>query len=72
MCLDGPAEVLAGVLGGGAELLLDAQDLVVLGEALGAARRAGLDLPGGEPHHQVGDERVFSLARPITYTPSTS
>src|SRR4051794_28313454 len=33
-----------------AELLLDAQELVVLGDAIGARRRAGLDLPaaGGD------------------------
>ena len=35
---------LARVHGAGAELLLDAQQLVVLGEALRAARRARLDL----------------------------
>lgn len=62
--LDGPAEVLAGVLGGGAQLLLNAQDLVVLGEALGAARRARLDLPRGETHHQVSDERVLGFTGP--------
>lgn len=62
--LGGVAEVAARVLGSGTQLLLNAQDLVVLGEALGAARSARLDLPGGQPHHQVGDERVFGLSRP--------
>lgn len=63
--LDGVAEVLAGVLGRGAELLLDAQDLVVLGETLGAARRTSLDLARRQAHHQVGDECVLSLTRPV-------
>ena len=38
---------LARVHGGRAQLLLDAQQLVVLGEALRAARRARLDLARG-------------------------
>lgn len=62
--LDGVAEVLAGVLGPGAQLLLDAEDLVVLGQALRAAGGSGLDLAGGESHHQVSDEGVLSLTRP--------
>ncbi len=41
------AEALAGVLGGRAELLLDAHDLVVLGRALRAARRSRFDLCQG-------------------------
>lgn len=56
------AELLAGELGGTAELLLDAQDLVVLAQALRSAGRAGFDLTGGEADDQVGDERVLSLA----------
>jgi hypothetical protein len=68
MCLNRVAEGLAGVLGGGAELLFDAQDLVVLGEALGAARRARLDLAGGQPDHEVGDEGVLGLTGPVTVT----
>src|SRR5690606_28764438 len=36
----------AGVAGAAAELRLDAQELVVLADAIGAARRAGLDLAG--------------------------
>ena len=41
------AVVLAGVHGRGAKLLLDTQQLVVLGETLRAARGARLDLGGG-------------------------
>lgn len=64
--LSGSAEVFAGVLGGGTEFLLDAQDLVVLGEALRAARRAGLDLARRQPNHQVSDERILRFTRPAS------
>ena len=40
----------------------DAEQLVVLGHAIRAARRAGLDLAGVEGHGDVGDGRVFGLA----------
>ena len=40
----GVAEVRAGVFGLGSELLLNTQDLVVLGQTLGAAWGASLDL----------------------------
>ncbi|TYZ50787.1 hypothetical protein PybrP1_012753, partial [[Pythium] brassicae (nom. inval.)] len=59
------AEVGAGVARLVAELLLDAQQLVVLGEALRAARRARLDLAGAQPDRQVRDERVLRLTRPV-------
>ena len=36
--------------------------LVVLGQALGAAGRAGLDLAGGKAHRQVSDEGILGLA----------
>ena len=55
-------EVLAGVHELGLlllELLLDAQHLVVLGEALGAARRARLDLAHAQADGEVADERVL-------------
>ena len=42
-----------------AELLLDAQQLVVLGGALAAARRARLDLASGQTHRQVRDRGVL-------------
>mmetsp|Transcript_35903 Transcript_35903/g.94395 ORF Transcript_35903/g.94395 Transcript_35903/m.94395 type:complete len:425 (-) Transcript_35903:517-1791(-) len=59
------AELVARVDGLVAELLLDAQQLVVLGEALRAARRARLDLARLQPHGEVGDERVFCLSRAV-------
>mmetsp|Transcript_21217 Transcript_21217/g.37799 ORF Transcript_21217/g.37799 Transcript_21217/m.37799 type:complete len:512 (-) Transcript_21217:122-1657(-) len=64
-----PADVapllLAGVHSIRAQVGLDAEELVVLGEALGAAGRAGLDLPGGQAHREVGDEGVLGLARAV-------
>ena len=48
--------------GGLAELFLDAEELVVLGDAVGAAGRAGLDLAGAGGDREVGDEGVFGLA----------
>ena len=52
----------AGVDGAAAQLLLDAQQLVVLCHTLGAAGGAGLDLAGVQSHGQVGDGGVLSLA----------
>eukprot|EP00964_Phaeocystis_antarctica_P154483 scaffold123195_cov36-Phaeocystis_antarctica.AAC.1 len=49
----GHAEGSTRVDGRGAELLLDAQQLVVFGEALRAARRARLDLPRLQADRQV-------------------
>ena len=46
-----------------AEKLFDAQQLVVLRHAVGAAERAGLDLAGVRRDGNVGNGRVFSLAR---------
>src|SRR5262245_60156020 len=43
------------------QLLLDAQELVVLGRALPARRRARLDLSEVQSHGEVGDERVLGL-----------
>ena len=48
-----------------AEPLFDAQQLVVLGDAVGAAGRAGLDLAGVGGHREVGDERIFGFARAV-------
>ena len=47
------------------QLRLDAQQLVVLGETLRAARRACLDLSGAEPDGEVGNVRVLSLSRAV-------
>ena len=45
-----------------AELLLDAQQLVVFGDAVAAAGRAGLDLPRRRADGQVRDRAVLGLA----------
>ena len=52
----------AGVNGAVAQLLLDAQQLVVLRHTLGAAGCAGLDLAGVQGHGQIGDGGVLGLA----------
>src|SRR5215216_4733884 len=45
----------AGIAGRFAEALLDADQLVVFGEAIGAGQRAGLDLSAIGRHREVGD-----------------
>ena len=57
----------AGVDGAAAQLLLDAQQLVVLCHTLGAAGSAGLDLAGVQGHGQVGDGGVLPRSR-VEYT----
>ena len=52
----------AGVDGGGTEIFFDAEELVVLGDAFGAAGGTGLDLTGIESHGQVGDGGIFGFA----------
>jgi hypothetical protein len=52
----------AGVDGVAAEQLLDAQQLVVLRQPVGAAERTGLDLAAVRRHGDVGDGRVFGFA----------
>ena len=47
------------------QVLLDAQELVVLGQAVRAAQGAGLDLAGVHGHGQIGDEGVLGLARAV-------
>ena len=59
MALRWPA---AGEPGGAAQFLFDAQQLVVFADAVGAARRSGLDLAGRCPHRQVRDRRVLGFA----------
>jgi len=51
-----------GVMRCATQFLFDAQQLVVLRHAIGARRRAGLDLPGIRRHHQVGNRDIFTLA----------
>ena len=53
----------AGVLSHVAQLLLDAEQLVVLGHAVGAAGGAGLDLAGVEGHGDVSNGGVLGLDR---------
>src|SRR6185436_615514 len=43
------------------QLLFDAKELVVLRDAVGAARRAGLDLTRARSDGEVGDEGVLRL-----------
>mmetsp|Transcript_11880 Transcript_11880/g.49771 ORF Transcript_11880/g.49771 Transcript_11880/m.49771 type:complete len:561 (+) Transcript_11880:77-1759(+) len=63
-----PADVavgLARVHGVRAELLLDAQQLVVLGQTLGAAGRAGLDLASRKTHGEIRDVGILGFARAV-------
>src|SRR5712692_3219375 len=47
---------------GGAEFFFDAKELIVFGNAVGAAGGAGLDLPGGSGDGEIGDEGVLGFA----------
>merc|ERR1712166_97987 len=58
-------EVLPTVHGLVPELALDAKQLVVLAEALRAARRAGLDLSSLEPHRKIRNVGVLRLTAPV-------
>ena len=53
---------VAGVLSGGAELLLDLEQTVVLGDTLATGRGTGLDLAGVLCHGEVGDGGVRGFA----------
>src|SRR5450830_375065 len=48
-----------------AQVFFDAQQLVVLGDAVAAAHRTGLDLAGVGAHRDVGNGRVFGFARTV-------
>src|SRR5438094_10289114 len=48
-----------------AELLFDAEQLVVLGDAVAAGRGAGLDLATVGGYRDVGDRRVLGLAAAV-------
>lgn len=60
--LAGLESAVAGVLSGGAELLLNLEQAVVLGDTLATSRGTGLDLAGVLCHSQVGDGGVRGLA----------
>ena len=57
----------AEVLGVGPQLLLDAEQLVVLGDAVGAACRAGLDLTGVQGHSQIGNGGVLGFPTAVAH-----
>lgn len=59
--VNGGAELLAGVDGVGAKLLLDTEDLVELGKTLRTAGSTGLDLARAETDGNVGDGNVLGL-----------
>ena len=54
--------VLAGILRHVKQLVLDAQELVVLRHAVGAARRAGLDLTGVDGRRTISAIVVSSVS----------
>src|SRR5690606_39874923 len=56
------AELGAALVGSlPAQLLFDAQQLVVLGHAIRTAQRTGLDLTSGSTNSQVGDGVIFGF-----------
>ena len=63
-CLDTLPELSSRVLGVGSQLLLDPEQLVILGESLRSAGGSGLDLTCAQTNHQVSDEAVLGLTRP--------
>src|SRR5713226_1357295 len=48
--------------GGGAKFFFDAKELIVFGNAVGAAGGAGFDLAGGGGDGEIGDEGVLGFA----------
>jgi hypothetical protein len=50
-----------GIGGGIAEIFLDPQQLVVLGDTVGTGQRTGLDLAGIEANGDIGDGAVFGF-----------
>ena len=58
--------------GGRAQFALDAQQPVVLGRAVGARQRAGLDHGALGRHGQVGNAGVLGLARAVATSPRRS
>src|SRR5690606_14271917 len=58
---------VAGILGRRAELLLDADQLVVLGQAIRAGERTGLDLTAVERDGEVGNGRILGFTRTVRH-----
>src|SRR5205807_5775309 len=56
-----PPEVEGGIV----QLLVDAEEAVILGDALAAGGSAGLDLARVRADHDIGDRRVLGLAAPV-------
>src|SRR5438477_12377125 len=56
-----------GIAGIGSQLLLDAQELVVFGEPVGAREGAGLDLAAAGGHGEIGNGRILGLARAVRH-----
>src|SRR5271156_2571492 len=52
----------AGEAGGVAEGFLDAEELVVFGDAVGAGGGAGFNLAGAHSDDEIGEEGVFGFA----------
>src|SRR5580698_2812988 len=48
-----------------AQLFFNAQKLVVLGDAIGARSRTGLDLSGAGGHSKIGDKGVLGLSAAV-------
>jgi len=57
--------VLTSVNGRRAKLLLNTEELVVLGVTLRAAGSSSLDLAGGQSNREIGNESVLSLSRAV-------
>ena len=55
------------VLGGRAQIFVDAEQLVVFADAVGAAGCAGLDLAGARCNCQIGDCRIFGFAAAMAH-----
>lgn len=54
-------ELLSGIDRVVSQFFLDTEDLVELGQTLGAGRRTGLDLSGSQTHNDVGNGHILGL-----------
>jgi hypothetical protein len=52
----------AGEACGAAEILFEAQELIVFGDAIRARQRSGFDLSGIGRNREIGNERILSFA----------